>query len=195
MQKSTSECSMCWTLKQKGPSVSAGISWPSFKPTVWSLISEWKHTFWWLLPEGWLTVSWSSNHLKVFLDCDREFSVLKWAPKSQDLSPVEHFLGTDLHHGSADICSKLCVMMWCHHVDIKQTLRNVFSSLLNRCHRELTPSQVGTSEVSLMKSAVQQNIDLSLSIINIFVHQKLRKYSTLNRLKAMTAKWNQGNCV
>lgn len=45
---------------------------------------------------------------KVFLDCDREFSVLKWAPKSQDLSPVEHFLGTDLHHGSADDVMPSC---------------------------------------------------------------------------------------
>lgn len=84
---------------------------------------------------------------KVFLDCDREFSVLKWAPKSQDLSPVEHFLGTDLHHGSADICSKLCVMIDIDMMASQQTLRNVFSSLLKRCHRELTPSQVGTSEV------------------------------------------------
>ncbi len=35
-------------------------------------------------------MSQSSNHLRLFFENDKEFTLLKWSPRSPDLSPIEH---------------------------------------------------------------------------------------------------------
>ncbi len=75
-----------------------------------------------------------------FLEHDNEFTLLKWPWRSPDLNPIEHLWDVV----EREICiidvqptnlQQLCDVSWQYG---PKSLRNIFNTLLNLCHEELS---------------------------------------------------------
>ncbi len=114
---------------------------------------------------------------KWFLEHGNEFTLLKWPPKSPDLNPIDHFVMWWNGRFTSWMCSRQicsdCVMISCQYGP--KSLRNVFNTLLNLCHRELRQFwrqnwvQPGTSKVVITLPGFHTNMHRLNHIIHTLI--------------------------